>query len=92
LYNYVFTELSNQKREILINYNIEKHGNKLNVNNYQIMDSNKNSLIMINSKNSLVFSFYAAAKTLKRTFEYKSKDYKAISFKRVSQTKISVLN
>lgn len=92
LFNYVFTELTKQERINLLDYSVEKYGNKLNGTNYQIMDSSQNSLFIEYSKNSLVFNFYAPAKTLKRTFDSKPKEKKVISFKDTLKAENSAQN
>lgn len=92
MFNYVFTALTKQERNILLQYSLNKYGNKLNNTNYQIIDNTKNSLFIKNTKNLLVFSFYAPTKVLNRTFECKPKEKRVILFKDIKKIKKAIQN
>ena len=89
LFNYVFPNLDKKQKQILKDYSVEKFGNQLNKKKYQIIDSKKNSLIILEKNNSLVFNFYAPSKNLRKTFDCKPKEKKVISLKEVKKLKSS---
>ena len=78
IFNYVFPKLSKQQKVFLLDYTCKKYGNRLDQFNYQMIDANKNSLLIDSESDHLVFNFYAPLKKIKAAFENKPKESKLI--------------
>ncbi|WP_152286740.1 hypothetical protein [Flavicella marina] len=69
MFNYVFSNIDKKKKNCLLKYSEHKYGNKINANNYQIVDAFNNSLFIIDSSKSLIFNFYTNGKIIKELID-----------------------
>lgn len=90
IFNYVFTKLNRKEKKEVLRYSIEKYGYKLSSSTYQVIDNNNNSLRIEDTKDSIIFNFYASSKVLKKTFDCKPKEKRVIHINEIKQLKKSI--
>jgi len=85
LFNYVFTKFSEIERAKIMDYSVQKFGNKPDKINYKIIDKNNNYLIIEDLDSEITFNFHCNISLQKLVTEkhYREiqENYSAIGFK-----------